>query len=93
MSDFEWDEDKAARNLAEHRVSFAQAAIACRDPFAIEWIDERADYREERFSLLGLYEHVVLYVAYTERGDNIRIISARRAERHEQDRYYRQNAP
>jgi hypothetical protein len=43
--------------------------------------------------LLGLYRREVLYVAYTERGDNIRIISARRAERHEQDRYYRQNAP
>ena len=46
-----------------------------------------------RISLLGLYRREVLYVAYTERGDNIRIISARRAERHEQDRYYRQNAP
>jgi uncharacterized DUF497 family protein len=40
-----------------------------------------------------LYRREVLYVAYTERGDNIRIISARRAERHEQDRYYRHNAP
>jgi hypothetical protein len=35
----------------------------------------------------------VLFVVYTERGDNIRIISARRAEKHEHDRYYRQNAP
>lgn len=93
MIGFEWDEDKAARNLAQHKVSFEQAAIACRDPFAVEWFDERADYGEQRFSLLGLYERDVLYVAYTERGDNIRIISARRAERREQDRYYRQNAP
>ncbi len=67
-----------------------QAAIACRDLFAIEWIDEREDYDgEERSGLLGLYGREVLYVAYTERGDNIRIITARRAERHEQDEYYR----
>ena len=93
MIGFEWDEVKAAGNLVEHKVSFEQAAIACCDPFAVEWIDEREDYGEVRFSLLGLYEQVVLYVAYTERGDNVRIISARRAERYEQDRYYRQNAP
>lgn len=92
MIGFEWDPDKAAQKLIDHKVSFEQAAIACRDRFAVEWIDEREDYGEERFGLLGLYEHEVLYVAYTERGDNIRIITARRAERHEQDRYYRQNA-
>ena len=93
MIGFEWDEQKAARNLAEHKVNFEQSAIACCDPFAVEWVDEREDYGEERFGLLGLYQGEVLFVAYAERGENIRIISARRAERHEQDRYYRQNAP
>jgi uncharacterized DUF497 family protein len=92
MSGFEWDADKAARNLLDHRVSFEQAALACRDPFAVEWIDERDDYGEERIGLLGLYGREVLFVAYTERGENIRIITARRAERHEQDRYYRGNS-
>jgi len=92
MTGFEWDEDKAARNLIEHKVSFEQAALACRDPFAVEWIDERDDYGEERIGLLGLYGREVLFVAYTERGENIRIITARRAERHEQDRYYRENS-
>jgi uncharacterized protein len=90
---FEWDDDKAVANLRVHRVSFEQAAVACHDPFAVQWIDDkREDYGEERFSLLGLYGREVLYVAYTERGPNIRIITARRAEKHEQDRYYRQNA-
>jgi len=74
-------------------VSFEQAAVACCDPFAVEWIDEREDYGEERNGLLGLYRREVLHVAYTERGNNIRIIMARRANRHEQNRYYRQNAP
>jgi uncharacterized DUF497 family protein len=73
-------------------VSFEQVAIACCDPFAVEWIDERQDYGEEGIGLLGLYEQVVLFVAYAERGDNIRIVSDRRAERHEQDRYYRENS-
>ena len=93
MIGFEWDPKKAASNLTDHKVSFEQAAIACRDPFAVEWIDDREDYDEERLGLLGLYGREVLYVAYTERGDNIRIIMARRAEKHEQHRYYRQNAP
>ena len=93
MIGFEWDPKKAAQNLIDHKVSFEQAAVACRDPFAVEWIDDREDYDEERSGLLGLYGREVLYVAYTERGDNIRIIMARRAEKHEQHRYYRQNAP
>ena len=64
MTGFEWDEDKAARNLIEHRVSFEQAALACRDPFAVEWIDERDDYGEERIGLLGLYGREVLFVRF-----------------------------
>jgi uncharacterized protein len=89
---FEWDPNKAARNLRDHNVSFEEAAIACRDPFAVEWIDERENYDEERLVLLGLCGREVLYVVYTERGENIRIISARRAEKYEQNEYYRQNA-
>ncbi len=93
MIGFEWDLNKAARNFSDHKVSFGQAAIAFRDPFAVEWIDEREAYGEERSVLLGIYQREVLYVAYTERGETIRIISARRAEKYEQDQYYRQNAP
>jgi uncharacterized protein len=73
-------------------VTFDQAAKATSDPFAIEWIDEREDYGEERINLLGMCGEVILYVTYTERDDSIRIISARRAERHEQDDYYRENS-
>ena len=90
--EFEWDDAKAARNLRDHGVGFAQAAAACRDPFAVEWIYDRHHYGEERVNLLGMCEGVILHVTYTERGQRIRIISARRAERHEQDDYYRQNA-
>ena len=90
---FEWDEEKAASNIRDHDgVAFEQAAAAFSDMFAVAWIDEREDYGEERSVLLGMTGGQLLYVAYTERGDNIRIISARRATRHEQDIYFRQNA-
>lgn len=70
-----------------------KAVKAFADPFAVEWIDEREAYGEQRCNLLGMCEGVILHVTFTERGERIRIISARRPERHEQDRYYRQNAP
>jgi uncharacterized protein len=90
---FEWDDEKAASNIRDHEgVTFEQAAAAFSDPFAVEWIDEREDYGEERSILLGMISGQLLYVVYTERGTNIRIISARRATRHEQDIYFRQNA-
>ena len=61
------------------------------DPFGIGEYDDRALQGENRFATTGMVEGVLLMVAYTERGDRIRIISARRATRHERDDYYRQN--
>ena len=90
--EFEWDDAKAAANLRDHGVSFARATAACRDPFAVEWIDDRQAYGEERFILLGMKDGQILVVVYTERNTRIRIISARRATKHEEDLYFRQNA-
>jgi len=89
---FEWDNAKAARNYRDHGVTFDQAVKAVADPFAVEMIDAREDYGEERINLLGMCDGVLLHVTYTERRERIRIISARRAERHEQDEYYRENS-
>ena len=89
--EFEWHEAKAAANLRDHGVSFELAKTVFRDPFAIERLDDREDYGEERFVIVGMVEgSVVLYVAYTERATRIRIISARRATQNEQDDYFRQ---
>ena len=93
MLSFVWDDAKADRNLSAHGVSFEVATAAFRDPFAVEWIDQRQDYGEDRSVLLGMVGYGVLLVVYTERVENIRIISARRALKHEQDIYYLQNAP
>jgi uncharacterized DUF497 family protein len=90
---FEWDDTKAAENIRNHGVSFAQAALAFRNPFAVEWIDLREDYGEERIILLGMSSNQILAVVYTERAERIRIVSARRATKDEQGHYNRQNAP
>jgi len=91
--EFEWHDAKAATNLQVHGVSFEMAQTVFKDSFAIERLDDREDYGEERFVIIGMAEgHVVLYVAYTEREGRIRIISARRAMQNEQDDYFQKNA-
>lgn len=90
--EFSWREEKAAANLQKHGVSFDRAMRAVRDPFAIEAIDERENYGEERVNLVGMSEGMLLHVTYTEREGRIHIISVRRAEKHEQDNYYRENS-
>ncbi len=91
-SGFEWDGGKAFANWQKHGVTFHQAIKAFRDPRSIENIDERKDYGEERVNLIGMCDGVILHVTYAERGKCIRIISARKAEKHEQNDYYCQNA-
>jgi uncharacterized DUF497 family protein len=71
--------------------SFDLAKTVFRDPFAVERLDDRDG--EERFVIIGSAAGaVVLFVAYAEREDRIRIISARRATQHEQDDYFQQSA-
>jgi len=84
---FEWDKLKAKNNYAKHGVSFDLAKKVFKDPFAVEFLDDREDYGEERFVILGMVDGHILYVAYTERNETIRIISARRATKHEQETY------
>ena len=91
--EFEWHKAKAEANLRRHGVSFDLAQTVFKDPFAIERLDDRENYGEERFVIIGVAEgKVLLFVAYTERQERIRIISARRATQYEQDDYFEQNA-
>jgi hypothetical protein len=91
--EFEWHKAKAKDNFRRHGVSFDLAVTVFQDPFAIERLDDREDHGEERFLTIGMAEgKVLLFVAYTERDERIRIISARRATQYEQDDYFRQNA-
>ncbi len=89
---FQWDDTKAATNYADHGVRFEVARLVFKDPFAIDWLDEREDYGEDRYVIIGMVGPNVLYVAYTMRGDAIRIISARGAEPYEYRQYHEDNA-
>jgi len=89
---FEWDDAKAAQNYADHGVAFEMAERVFRDPFAIERLDEREDYGEDRYVIIGMVDVRVLSVVYTLRNGAIRLISARGAEPHERRRYHEDNA-
>ena len=85
---FEWDPQKAARNLAKHGVSFEDAATAFGDPLGRIEIDPRHSAGEERFVLLGFsHGQRLLAVMFAERGEAIRLISARGATRRERREY------
>lgn len=91
--EFEWDDAKAALNLRTHGVGFELATSVFQDVFAVEWIDKRNDYDEERFVTIGMAAgQILLTLVYAERGENIRIISARKATTNEEIEYYRQNS-
>lgn len=83
---YQWDKDKAAANLRKHGIDFADAVSVFSDDLAITTPDERFD--EERFITIGLDAlGRVLVVAYTWRGQKIRLISARSATRQERRQY------
>ena len=90
--EFEWDDEKATRNLASHGVSFEAARLAFDDAFAVVREDRRQDYGEDRFILLGMVQEHLLAVSYTMRGERVRIISARLAEPRERRRYHAENS-
>jgi uncharacterized DUF497 family protein len=85
---FEWDDEKAIGNLEKHGVSFGEATEVFYDPNALEGYDAEHSTNEDRFFIIGLSSRRLLYVVYAERKDDVvRIISARRAVRKEQEVY------
>jgi uncharacterized DUF497 family protein len=85
---FEFDPDKGVRNAFKHGVSFAEAQTVFLDPLALEVPDPDHSMQEERSLVVGRsFRQRLLVVAFTERGDSIRIISAREATRHERRIY------
>jgi hypothetical protein len=86
--EFEWDPAKAALNLRDHRISFPYAARVFLDPHRQEQLDTREEYGEERWIVFGRVDEWVLVVVYTLRGSNIRLISARKADRDESEIYW-----
>lgn len=86
---FVWDKAKRLENLRKHQIDFADAEKIFRGlTFTVE--DDREAYGEQRFLTLGLLEDQVVSVTHTERGEEIRIISIRKATKHEARFYFSQ---
>lgn len=85
---YEWDSSKAAANLKKHHVAFTEAATVFLDPLALTYQDPDHSEGEQRYITLGESTRGrVILVAHLDRGDRIRIISARRATRKEAHEY------
>ena len=80
--EFEWDRAKHAKTLRERGFGFDDAARIFAGPVLI-WEDARRDYGEVRLRAVGETDGDILHVAFTRRGNVLRIISIRRASRKE----------
>ena len=85
---FEWDPEKAKRNLKNHKVSFDEASIVFGDTMSLTIHDPLHSNEEDRFVIIGnSYKNRLLVIVHVERGNRIRIISARKATRKEKIQY------
>lgn len=84
----EWDEEKRGVNLRKHGIDFADVEnVFDNEVYTI--IDDRFDYGEIRYLSLGLLFGEVIAISHTETDEIIRFISARKAEKHEQETYFK----
>lgn len=85
---FEWDPNKAKRNVEIHGITFEEASTVFKDTLSLTIYDPLHSEEEDRFVIVGnSYKNRILIVVHTERGENIRIISARKATKRER-KYY-----
>ena len=87
---FEWDQGKNLINQKKHKISFETAAYVFQDENYIEMYDFEHSTEEDRYIAIGCVGEV-LFVVFTERKENIRLISARLAPESERRLYYDQN--
>jgi uncharacterized DUF497 family protein len=88
MLSFEWDSTKAKKNIKIHGVSFDEASTAFKDTLSLTIYDPLHSDDEHRQILIGnSYQNRLLVIVHTERRDKIRIISARKATKHERNQY------
>lgn len=86
--EFEWDSDKATRNVSKHGVSFHDAASVFGDPLSLTFYDPDHSDDEDRYLTFGQTSSGrFVVVSHTDRDDRIRIISARPMTRRERTSY------
>ena len=85
---FDWDLNKASKNTKKHEVTFDEAATVFDDPMFVTVIDEEHSDDEERYITIGVSRQGrLLVVAHTDRAGQIRVISARKATKYEEQFY------
>ncbi|SBS28965.1 hypothetical protein MSP8887_01011 [Marinomonas spartinae] len=87
---YEWEDTKELENRRKHKISLSAGISVFDDPYRLESYDDRFDYNEDRFITIGKDSTLdILYVCYTMRyeGHTTRLISVRRAEKHERRLY------
>lgn len=87
VMNLEWDEKKRLVNLQKHKIDFIGSEQIF-DGYTVSFEDDRIDYNEQRFVTFGVLEEHVVAVVHTERNENIRIISIRKATKREERCYY-----
>ena len=84
---YEWDDEKNLENIRKHKIDFADVPSIFSNPMLLE-LDDRQDYEEDRWTGIGLLQNLIAVVVFVERRhDTVRIISARKANKHERKRY------
>ena len=92
--DFEWDDAKAESNERKHGVPFAEGETVFADPLSLTGYDPGHSDDEDRYITMGMStEGRLLIVSHTDRGDKVRLISAREASRRERRDYEDGNIP
>jgi len=89
MMKFEWDENKRLANIRKHSFDFTDVStVFDSDTVTVE--DDRYNYGEQRLITFGLFQGRIIAVVHTENDDLVRIISARKATKYEQQIYFEQ---
>jgi uncharacterized protein len=85
---YKWDQQKAKTNLSKHGISFEEAQTVFDDPLYVDFYDPDHSENEDRYIIIGeSSKNRVLLVSYTERGEQIRLISARQVTKQELKAY------
>jgi uncharacterized DUF497 family protein len=85
---FEWDPNKVRRNIETHGMSFDEASTVFSDTLSLTIYDPLHSDKEDRFIIIGnSCKNHLLVIVHTDRGDKIRIISARKATKKERKQY------
>lgn len=87
---YEWAPEKEESNIKKHQIDFIFAMEVFLDEERIAGIDKRKDYKEVRCQTIGKIDKIILFVVYTIRDEKIRIISARKANKKERKKYFKE---